>query len=160
MDITKRLRDLGYGGATIDEAVAEIEKLRARIAELEARLEIDHVFVGPDMVREEVPLGERDGMIDGIAARDTTIRAQEQDLERLRAHFAKLEADNKTLRKRLSELAADYLSRHYHDASTDSRDKMMAELILITSEPDCWSFNVVARAHDLIAALEANRPEP
>jgi cell division protein FtsB len=35
-DITERLRDLGYGGPAIDEAVAEIERLRSRVAELEA----------------------------------------------------------------------------------------------------------------------------
>ena len=91
MGLLKKLRAFGPGYNLASAAADEIERLRARVAELEARLEIDHVFVGPDMIRTEVPLGERNAMIDGITARDTTIRAQEQDLERARAHIAFLE---------------------------------------------------------------------
>ena len=61
----KHPTEIDYLRTRAQNAEAEIERLRARIAELEARLEIDHVFVGPDMVREEVPPSERDAMIDG-----------------------------------------------------------------------------------------------
>lgn len=75
-----------------NEAAAEAVRapLLERIAKLEARLEIDHVWrPAPnnegDMMREEVPPEERDAQIDGIEARDCTI-------ELLNSRIAELEA--------------------------------------------------------------------
>lgn len=74
----------------------EITRLRARVAELEARLEMDHCFaLGPtgEMVREEIPPAERSFFGDGIDCRDATIRMQDENITRLRSENASLRAD-------------------------------------------------------------------
>lgn len=106
-DIVERLRSLGknlrgYDEDTdaVEKAAYEITKLRVRIEELEARLEVDHVYkLGVDdrLVRVEVPPGERDSYPDGVSCRDDTIRILENNCERLRARIAELEAGLRSL---------------------------------------------------------------
>lgn len=63
-----------------------VDELRARIAKLEARLEIDHVYKTIDgvMRRVEIPEAERDDAIDGITCRNETINLLEAENGRLR----------------------------------------------------------------------------
>jgi len=55
---------------------AEIEQLRARIAELEERLEIDHCYqiIDGKQTRVEIPPNERGQQPDGIECRNETIK--------------------------------------------------------------------------------------
>jgi hypothetical protein len=81
------------------EAAAEAVRapLLARIAKLEARLEIDRVFrCDPDnthkFIRVEIPPEERDNQIDGIDARDCTIKLQDARIDKLIKRIAELQA--------------------------------------------------------------------
>lgn len=67
----------------------EIACLRARVAELEARLEVDHQFelVDGEMTRVEIPPEERATTIDGIECRDATIALQETHIDKLRSQL-------------------------------------------------------------------------
>lgn len=78
-----------YGaGSDIHAALDEIERLQARVGELSERLEITHLWHGVDgsdeLVRVECaePLPPH---MDGISARDETIRLQDEQLDRARA---------------------------------------------------------------------------
>lgn len=63
---------------------ADRARLRALLAEREARLEIDHSFqlVDGDFVRVEVPPELRDTWPDGITCRDETIKLLEENAQR------------------------------------------------------------------------------
>ena len=84
-------------------------------------------------------------------------RIAREEIERLRARVAELGAHIAFLEggplPKQEPLGEPF-------ATTDSRDEMIARLKAIVSVPDHWSFNVVDRAHGLISALEANRPQP
>jgi hypothetical protein len=76
---------------------SELEASRHRVAELEARLEIDHYFTfakdgGEEFVRVDLPPDQRDRFPDGIEARDATIKLQEEALARKDARIAELAA--------------------------------------------------------------------
>jgi hypothetical protein len=64
----------------------DLKEARDRVAKLEARLEIDHVWVsqgdGP-MERVEIPPEQRDQQIDGIECRDETIKLARDQIEEL-----------------------------------------------------------------------------
>lgn len=87
------------GHAYVPEA--EFKTLEARCAELErevarchGRLEIDRQFVMPkggnDLVRVEIPSADRPSMIDGITARDTTIKMLDDSVAALSARLAEM----------------------------------------------------------------------
>lgn len=80
--------------------MGELESLRERVWELEARLEIDHRFVlkRGKMVRETIPAAERDSFPDGITCRDETIKLQDEELARLRADRDRLRAELRKIR--------------------------------------------------------------
>jgi hypothetical protein len=70
----------------------ELRKRGERIAKLEARIEIDHVYMlDPDneggLVRVDVPPEERDEQIDGIDARDSTISLLDDRIAKLVARL-------------------------------------------------------------------------
>jgi hypothetical protein len=91
--------------------------LLARIAKLEARLEIDHCFtlVGEEMVREEIPAAERDSFIDGISCRDETIKLLYADNAELLAEIAKLREALMPFRKIVEGWSKQHLSGHVED---------------------------------------------
>jgi hypothetical protein len=65
------------------------EKLQERVAELESRLEIDCQWRSDpndpeNFIREIIPPEERDNQIDGIYARDCTIKLCEENIEKLK----------------------------------------------------------------------------
>jgi hypothetical protein len=100
-DITEKLDSLITQGLSpeghdiVKEGIAEIERLRIRVAELEARLEVDHDYVsGPDgeLIRREIPPEERQEAIDGIECRDASISTL-REIVKLKTHrIAELEA--------------------------------------------------------------------
>lgn len=58
-----------------------VERLKKRIAKLEARLEIDRCYIvgaGDELVPRIIPEDERDSFPDGIDARDETIKLQDE----------------------------------------------------------------------------------
>jgi hypothetical protein len=73
-DIAGRLRQLGFGGASINEAIAEIERLRSRVDELSHQL---------CQLQWE---GEKE--VDAELIQD----AKDEEIERLRSRVAGLEA--------------------------------------------------------------------
>lgn len=80
-----------------------------RVEKLEARLEIDHVFVlgeGDELVRRDVPAAERDAMIDGVEARNATIAGQDEQIDKLRADRDRLAAVVAAARSVIGPLAA------------------------------------------------------
>ena len=96
------------------DAKAAIEALQSRVAELESRLEVTP---------------EHD--IDGIAARDATIKLQDGRIAELKSHLAESEDTNKALRVRLgseleraNELVADLqVERSFLLSERASREK-------------------------------------
>lgn len=71
-----------------------VASLRSRIAELEARLEIDHHFeyIDGEMVRVEIaPEARQIGDCDGIGCRDATIALQDDVIDRASYRIAVLE---------------------------------------------------------------------
>lgn len=93
-DIVERLRATGCDAEPFtaehrhckcrlaNEAANEIERLRERVAKLEDRLEITHVWNGKG-ARVAVPPEKRDTIPDGIDCRDETIRLLENRIQRL-----------------------------------------------------------------------------
>lgn len=76
--------------------IAALRQERAKVADYEARLEIDHAYQMDDSApdgsrRVEVPPGERSSWPDGIMARDETIKGLERNEATLRARIAELE---------------------------------------------------------------------
>jgi hypothetical protein len=95
--VTEANRALGEKDATIEDLSRKLEASRHRVAELEARLEIDHYFTfakdgGEEFVRVDLPPDQRDRFPDGIEARDATIKLQEEALARKDARIAELAA--------------------------------------------------------------------
>lgn len=83
---------------TVRAMIEERKAMLARIAELEARLEIDHYWkIGDnddnDLERVEVQPSDRDAMTDGIAARDETILLLEDRITELEAEVEELTCD-------------------------------------------------------------------
>lgn len=72
------------------------KKLKARIQELEARLEIDHVwrsYKGDSLERVEIPPEDRDKQIDGIYCRDVTIEELETIISKKKVRIQELKAE-------------------------------------------------------------------
>lgn len=78
-----------------EHAAAEIERLTARVHQLEDRLEITHAWQctadDTELKRIEIPPEERDSFPDGITCRDATIKLLEEQSERQAARIRKLE---------------------------------------------------------------------
>lgn len=87
-------------------APASVAELQAEVARCHARLEIDHHFIMNNdhsgLVRVDVPLSERDKEIDGIEARDCTIKGQDEQIEKLRSALAKSEAAREAAEARVA----------------------------------------------------------
>lgn len=71
------------------EAADRLTALEAEVRRCHARLEIDHHFIldGEDaekLVRVEIPYEDRDWQVDGIEARDATIKELERQIEAAR----------------------------------------------------------------------------
>lgn len=67
------------------QAADRIDEVEARVAKLDARLEIDHCYreVNGDMVRVELKPEERGRFPDGITCRDATIKLQREHIAEL-----------------------------------------------------------------------------
>lgn len=93
-DIVERLRKevscIPYAdrGAMQNEAADEIERLRAYVARLERRLEIDR-FHDENGNEVSVPPEERQTFPDGIECRDATIRLLRDEIKILRNQWEK-----------------------------------------------------------------------
>jgi hypothetical protein len=74
------------------EIAAALIEAEERIAKLEARLEIDHVYDGHTGERKEVPSDKRDRHFDGIECRDETIRGLKSVIEELTTERDALQA--------------------------------------------------------------------
>ena len=101
--------------------VGEVERLKARVAELRARLEIDHVFqlVDGEMVRVEVPEGEY--VPDGIECRDETIKLlteRTKVVERARDEARQLSTDAQAFGREM---------KRQRDTAVEERDRLQAE---------------------------------
>jgi len=93
----------------------------AKLRELHERLEDNHVYVGPDMVRKEVPPGS---IPDGISCRNETIRMLQESLKNCQERkvptgwkLVPVEATERMLREGLWELRAS-LQATEHMAAT------------------------------------------
>lgn len=100
------------------------EELEARIAKLEARLEIDHAFRStnehPEPQRYEIPPEERDNFPDGIECRDETIKILREIATTQSAARQQLEEDNARLRSALLNMIATMeRSWDYRDLAPD-----------------------------------------
>jgi hypothetical protein len=72
--------------ANLRAAEARLREAEEEIARCHARLEIDHVYVmgdtpDHDIVRQEVPMNERQNIPDAVECRDATIALLEADLK-------------------------------------------------------------------------------
>ena len=90
-----------------DELVKANDALHGRVDALENRLEVDHVFVGTDMVQTEVPPEERPAMVDGITARDSTIEFQKGFIDKQEERIAVLDAAMETAKYKILQLEMD-----------------------------------------------------
>lgn len=92
---------------------ADLAAATARVAKLEARLEIDHKFVNGQRV--EIPSEERDGFPDGIFCRDATIAAQREQLDEQRSDlaFARLDAVDAGVQLAAANATIDQLNKTF-----------------------------------------------
>jgi hypothetical protein len=110
----------------IREQDAEIERLRGRIAGLEDRLEIDHVWVpDPDnenkLIRKEVPPEEREDFpCDGIDSRNETIKLQDALIKKQGVRIAELEQMFSALRQVINGTAT--VTDRFPDSGTPRVD--------------------------------------
>lgn len=93
----------------------DLEALRARVAELEARLEIDHAYrlVNGKPQRFEIPAELRKNFPDGIDCRDETIRLLDE-------RIAELMMERIRVRRRagLREALVLVMNRYIHKGDT------------------------------------------
>lgn len=111
-------------GETCREAALALESALARVAKLEARLEITHVTDGNGN-RFEIPSSMRGSIHDGIYCRDQTIDMQDAVIKMQRSQIDALEAakrENERLREAGAMLfegyGANFLSEEEYEAAT------------------------------------------
>lgn len=98
-DLVNRLRDLGdhasFDPSAYHEAADAIEALQARVAELEARLEIDHYFTideDGNFTRREATDEERLVLPDKIDCVEASLELAEEQIAELKSRVASVRA--------------------------------------------------------------------
>jgi chromosome segregation ATPase len=106
----------------ITRLTQDLKQARDRVAKLESRLEIDHVWVsqgdGP-MERVEIPPEQRDQQTDGIECRDETIKLARAQIEELAKEVRDRAIDE-------CAAVADRIARIYHE---DPAERVAAEWV-------------------------------
>lgn len=119
---------------------ATVERLTREIDRCHERLEIDHEFVLPadkpadtvdDLIRREIPIGERSARTDGIEARDATIAVLDEENENLQAALTASEARVAELTAALTEIAR---SDDVENALDPEKNKNVARAALASGE--------------------------
>lgn len=136
-------RSIIVPGESILALIVMVEERDARIAKLEARLEIDHAFKADpqtgDLVRFEIRPEDRDKWPDGIECRDETIKLVEDRNSELRVEIASLKATSALERLASSAGEGEWLAYNEPLTSTASPNIICGVVLVKKSDvPDLW----------------------